>query len=151
MKITDELFVDAITAAASSGPLEHQSVADIIPIASRRPCRSKKQLVADVHNAGLRMVYNLGASAQSRRYAELWQRDQCIARDPLPTMYAQDDEGLLTHLPVELPGPNCLDAMSVALDLTEKERAEFRTRREDAATLLAEYAAAKRGEIERLT
>lgn len=122
--------------------------AGIIPINSARKPRTAARLAADVHNAGLEMRFDHGLTPSSRRWAELWQRDACIARDPMPTVAAFDGDGVLVQRPVEIPGPNCLDKMSEVLGLTDAERVAFRTRREDAELLLAEHAAAIRDELE---
>lgn len=125
-------------------------LAAIVPIATARKPRSKKQLTVDIHNAGLLMRYEYGESATSRKYAELVDTNarQIIARDPMPSVMVVGPDGALVPEFVELPGPNCLDTMSARLKLTDEERALFRTRREDAELLLAERAAQMRAGLE---
>lgn len=125
-------------------------IAAIIPIARAVKPRTAKQLGIDIHNAGLLMRYDYGDSPSSRKYAELVDANAkvIIARDPMPSVALFDAEGVLETVHVELPGPNCLDTMSARLKLTGEERTLFRTRREDAALLLAERAEAMRAELE---
>ncbi len=126
------------------------SDADIIPIATARKPRTAAQFAIDVHNAHLLISYNYGESAASRKYVELVDTEvkAKIARDPMPSIMVLDADHLLVHEHVEIPGPNCLDTLSSKLKLTPQEREIFRTRREDAALLLDEYAEIRRAEIE---
>lgn len=122
--------------------------AAIVPIESARRPRSRQWLEAEVHNRNLRMRFVYGATPTSRHYVELWCGDACVARDPMPTIMTQADDLTLVSRPVEVPGPNCLDALSGVLGLTDAERALFRTRREDAETLVTEAAKEQRGRLE---
>lgn len=129
-------------------PDDRHELAAIVPIDSARKPRTAARLAADVHNAGIEMRFDHGRTPSSRKWAELWQRDTCIARDPMPSIGAFDGDGVLVQRPVEIPGPNCLDKISEVLGLTDAERALFRTRREDAEILLAEHIAASRNGLE---
>ena len=126
-------------------PADRHDLAAIIPIAVARKPRSQRWLEAEIHNRNMRLRCHYSAEP----FVEFWEGDRCIGRDPMPTIMLLDDDRALFAMPVEAPGPNCLDAMSLALGLTDAERELFRTRREDAAALLKEHGNHVRAELER--
>lgn len=147
--VIDEAARDPEAAIAAFDRDRHD-LASIVPIDTARKPRTRERLAVDVHNAGLLLRFDHGEHAGSRRYVELVDTNArtIIARDPMPSIMAVDAEGVLAPEYVELPGPNCLDTLSERLKLTDAERIALRTRREDAALMLAEYAAIRRAELE---
>lgn len=125
-------------------------LAAIVPFDPRRPrrIRTRQWFTAELHNRGLVINYDSGPSPRSRKFAELKRDGAIIARDPMPTIMVLDAERRMVPMPVEIPGPNCLDALSTALGLTDEEREAFGTRREDAALMLAQASAESREELE---
>jgi 2-hydroxychromene-2-carboxylate isomerase len=131
-------------AAYTAEHLDRHSLAAITPITAARKPRSLRWLEAEVHNRGMKQVNHYSDPP----YVEFWADGACIGRDPMPTICLLDDDRALFAMPVEVPGPNCLDAMARALGLTDDERVAFRCRREDAAVLLEEHAAQVRAQLE---